>query len=208
MNTLKQIVSSAAGYILFPTVLLCLLSGCGKNNESSQLGTTTPEATIGQSTRSEGGSDEQADQKWKSEMIAHWQKPTAVNGSTGYWLRGRLLDPLPQDLVNTLPEVEGIKLSTTVNQALTPTFSLSAPYAPPAATASGATAFSQASPQLARLSAPGVFQSVSQSAPNAANLGGYVNNEAGQPVQGAVVTIANPDDPSFGRGPGQLARSL
>ena len=126
-------------------------------------------------------------------------QPTAVNGSTGYWLRGRLLDPLPQDPVNTLPEVEGIKLSTTVNQALTPTFSLSAPYAPPAATASGATAFSQASPQLARLSAPGVFQSVSQSAPNAANLGGYVNNEAGQPVQGAVVTIANPDDPSFGQ---------
>ena len=125
-------------------------------------------------------------------------QPAAVNGSTAYWLRGRLTEPLPQDPLNTLPEVESIKLSSTVNQVLTPTFSLSAPYAPPsvAPAGTGTLLFAQVSPQLA---AKFVSQPASQSVPVATNLGGFVNNQAGQPVQGAVVTISNPDDPSFGQ---------
>ena len=130
-------------------------------------------------------------------------QPTTVNGSQGYWLRGRLTEPLPQDPLNTLPEVEGVKLSTTVNQALTPTFSLSAPYAAPATTSAatpGVIGFAQNSPQLvARFAALQGIGFSSQSAPSAANLTGYVNNDAGQPVAGAVVTIDNPDDSSFGQ---------
>jgi len=104
---------------------------------------------------------------------------TNVNGSQAFWLRGRLADPLPQDPLNTLPEVESVKLSNTINQTLAPTFAVSAPYALTAA-ASGEILFA--------------------AAPSAgAVLGGVVRSEAGQPIQGAVVTISNPDDPTFGQ---------
>ena len=101
---------------------------------------------------------------------------TAVNGSTAFWLRGRLLDPLPPDPSKGLPEIDELRLSTTVNRALLPSLAFSAPYAapPPAGT-------------------------VAFVPPAQAGLGGIVKNEAGQPVKGAVVTISNPGDPSFGK---------
>src|SRR5262249_5732807 len=115
---------------------------------------------------------------------------TKVNGSQAFWLRGRLTDPLPQDPLNSVPEVDSIKLNTTINQTLSPVFSVSAPYAPDVSTAV-ALVFSPGFPSS---SAP-----LAATTPSAGSLGGVVKNEAGQPVQGAVVTISNPDDPTFGQ---------
>jgi hypothetical protein len=107
----------------------------------------------------------------------------AVNGIQGFWLRGRLTDPLPPDPGKTLPEVDGIRLTSTVNQTLRPTLAFSPPQ-----------------------SAPQVFGVAVPPPPTQAFLGGAVMNEAGQPIQGAVVTISKPlsklvDDPAFGRLP-------
>ena len=39
---------------------------------------------------------------------------TAVNGVNAFWIRGRLTEPLPPDPSNVLPEIERIRLSTTI----------------------------------------------------------------------------------------------
>ncbi len=45
-------------------------------------------------------------------------KPVAVNGIETFWVRGRLLEPLPADPTQVLPLVESIKLRTVINQPL------------------------------------------------------------------------------------------
>jgi hypothetical protein len=46
---------------------------------------------------------------------------TEVNGINAFWIRGRLTEPLPPDPSNVLPEVERIRLSTTIqSQLITP----------------------------------------------------------------------------------------
>jgi hypothetical protein len=98
-----------------------------------------------------------------------------VNGIQGFWLRGRLTDPLPPDPGKALPDVDSIRLSTTVDQALRASLTFSAPYAGPVFA--------------------GEFASPP---PTQAFLAGIVKNEAGQPVQGAIVSVTNPDDAAFG----------
>jgi hypothetical protein len=100
---------------------------------------------------------------------------TAVNGVQAFWLRGRLTDPLPPDPGKGLPEVDSIRLSTTVNQVLRSALAFSAPYAPP----------------------PQILAYVPQP-PTQAFLAGIVKNEAGQPVQNAVVSVTKPNDAGFG----------
>ena len=43
---------------------------------------------------------------------------TEVNGINAFWIRGRLTEPLPPDPSNVLPEVERIRLSTTIQSQL------------------------------------------------------------------------------------------
>ena len=53
----------------------------------------------------------------------------AVNGSEGFWLRGQLTQPLPADPEKALPEVERVRISSTVDRALTGSLRPSEPYA-------------------------------------------------------------------------------
>ena len=41
-------------------------------------------------------------------------KPTAIDGTENFWVRGRLTEPLVPDPARLLPEVEQLKLSTTI----------------------------------------------------------------------------------------------
>ncbi len=43
---------------------------------------------------------------------------TEVNGVNAFWIRGRLMEPLPPDPTNVLPEVEKIRLSATIRNDL------------------------------------------------------------------------------------------
>jgi hypothetical protein len=45
-------------------------------------------------------------------------KKTTVNGIEAYWVRGRLSEPLPKNPAQVLPEVETIRLSTTIERPL------------------------------------------------------------------------------------------
>src|SRR5262249_13255009 len=103
-----------------------------------------------------------------------------INGSEGYWLRGRLTQALPPDSGQVLPEADTIRLSTTVNRALRGRIRVAEPHVPaPEAVVdpTGAT--------IPAFTSPG-----------AAALGGKVTNEAGHPVTGAVVQLIDPGDPT------------
>ena len=52
----------------------------------------------------------------------------SVADNTGYWIRGRLSEPLPSDAGTALPDVESVRLSTNVTQPLTAALIASAPY--------------------------------------------------------------------------------
>ena len=43
---------------------------------------------------------------------------TSVNGVSGYWIRGRLTQPMPPDPAKPLPEVESIRLGSLVSQSM------------------------------------------------------------------------------------------
>lgn len=98
---------------------------------------------------------------------------TKVNGVAGYWVRGRLDQPLPVDSAHALPEIDAIRISNIVSQ-----------------------------PLLARLAARTIKQLIALRAlvSNAATaeLTGTLLNEAGQPLAGATVVVSDPNDPSFG----------
>jgi uncharacterized phage protein gp47/JayE len=53
---------------------------------------------------------------------------TIVAGNTGYWVRGRLAEPLPADPGTLLPDVESVRLSTTVSRPLNAGLLASPPY--------------------------------------------------------------------------------
>lgn len=107
---------------------------------------------------------------------------TKVNGSDGYWLRARLTEPLPPDPGQSLPEVDTIRLSSTVNGALRGRIAVGKAVAAPAVAseASLLLAYSKAAPT-----------------PNPpSSLGGVVSNAAGRPVEGAIVRLTDPADPT------------
>jgi hypothetical protein len=72
MNMLENNFSLTTGSLFVLAVGLFFLSGCGKNNGTSQL--TAPQPTVEQSTQSESGFDQQAYQKAKDEMVADAEK--------------------------------------------------------------------------------------------------------------------------------------
>jgi uncharacterized phage protein gp47/JayE len=103
-----------------------------------------------------------------------------VNDIDGYWLRARLTDPLPPDPLEALPQVDMIRLSSTVNGALRGRIAVAEP-----TTGSGAAG------GLAATGTPSATPS----------LQGHVLNDAGQPVQGAIVYLsavgATDDRPAY-----------
>jgi hypothetical protein len=107
---------------------------------------------------------------------------TKVNGIDGYWLRARLTEALPPDSGQSLPEVDEIRLSSTVNGALRGRVAVGKAVAPPVAAGH--------EPLL-------LAHNVAALAPNApSSLGGVVTNAAGRPVEGAVVRLTDPADPA------------
>lgn len=118
-----------------------------------------------------------------------------VSGSKKFWLRGRLTEPLPPDPENALPEVEAVRISATVNRALTLALVLSPPYAPVASFSSDA---SNATIGLLARSSGG-REAFAINAASTGGVFGAIRNEAGAPVAGAVVSVTDPNDPALGQ---------
>ena len=106
---------------------------------------------------------------------------TIVNGVEGYWLRARLTQPLPPDPTETLPDVDTIRISSTVNQTLRGRIAVAEPKAPQ---------------QVAVLALAMTTSSSSSPVPTAPSLVGKVTTDAGTPVEGAVVNLYDPADPT------------
>jgi uncharacterized phage protein gp47/JayE len=101
---------------------------------------------------------------------------TTVNGVQGYWIRGRLLQPLPPDPAKLLPEVESIRLSSLVSQPMIGKLTFK--------TAQGKPSRSQLAQVVTQIT-----------------INGSVLNEAGQPLAGAEIVASDPDptDQTFGQ---------
>jgi uncharacterized phage protein gp47/JayE len=99
---------------------------------------------------------------------------TTVNGIEGYWLRARLTQPLPPDPDQSLPEVDAIRLSSTVDRGLRGRIAVAEPRA--------IVQFLRAAMLAAQ--------------PQTPSLGGIVKNAAAQPVEDAIVHLTDPADPA------------
>lgn len=119
-----------------------------------------------------------------------------VSGSKKFWLRGRLTEPLPPDPENALPEVEAVRISATVNRALTLALVLSPPYARATGFSSGT---SNATIALLSGSGQGREAFAINFAASTGGVFGVVRNEAGAPIAGAVVSVTDPNDPALGQ---------
>ena len=108
----------------------------------------------------------------------------AVNGIEGFWLRGQLTQPLPADPEKALPEVERVRISSTVDRALTGTLRPSEPYAPQAVVALLVSDFSFIPAPVA---VPVPFAAM---ASTGFSISGRVLNEASQPIEGATVLLS------------------
>jgi hypothetical protein len=102
---------------------------------------------------------------------------TTVNGSEGYWLRGRLTQPLPPDSGQVLPEADTVRLSSTVDRALRGRIHVAEPHAPKSANTPAS-------------------KSPARSGISTNEIIGTVTNEAGHPIEGAVVQLIDPRDPT------------
>lgn len=98
---------------------------------------------------------------------------TKVNGIDGYWLRGRLTQPLPPDPSESLPLVDSVRISSSVDRALRGRLRVAEPVEAP-----------RGFTRLAAINLPAT-----------PTLGGTVTNEAGQPVESAVVQLIDPAKP-------------
>lgn len=98
-----------------------------------------------------------------------------VHDIDGYWLRARLTQPLPPDPNEALPEVDTIRLSSTVNRAVRGRIGVAEPKA--------------ADPKAS-------FFTHSVAFPATPGLSGKVTNDANQPVEGVIVHLIDPADPS------------
>jgi hypothetical protein len=52
---------------------------------------------------------------------------TVVNGAVGYWIRGRIADPLPAASTQILPEIDNLRLSSIVTQPFRPSLTVLQP---------------------------------------------------------------------------------
>jgi len=100
---------------------------------------------------------------------------TNVDGIDGYWLRARLTEPLPPDPGQSLPQVDTVRLSSTVNGALRGRIAVGKAVAAP--TQDGVLRLLHAAESAVSM-------------PNQpSSLAGVVSNAAGQPVEGAIVRL-------------------
>jgi hypothetical protein len=99
-------------------------------------------------------------------------KKTTVDGVEAFWIRGQLIEPLPQDPSKALPVVEQIRLGTIIKQELKANLT--------------AESLNPAKPLAT--SAPGV---------EAIKFQGKVTNEAGAPLVKVPVRISSPSNPNF-----------
>jgi hypothetical protein len=99
---------------------------------------------------------------------------TEVNGMDGYWIRGRLDQPLPPDPTSPLPDVDAIRISSRVASAMIGHLT------------GAAEAPKSAAPPQAMM------------ASTRTQLEGNLVNDAREPLKDAVVTVSQPDAPSFG----------
>ena len=113
----------------------------------------------------------------------------AVNGSEGFWLRGQLTQPLPADPEKALPEVERVRISSTVDRALTGSLRPSEPYAAQAVLALVVADFSLLSSPVP-LFQPNPAPMMMAMAATGFSINGRVLNEAGQPIEGATVLVS------------------
>lgn len=104
-----------------------------------------------------------------------------VGGIDGYWLRARLAAPLPPDPSQSLPQVDTIRIASTVDGALRGRITVGKAHA---VETSGA----PAGMMLLLVGAPQVAQ-------QPPSLSGVVRNAAGHPVQGALVRLTDSADP-------------
>lgn len=99
---------------------------------------------------------------------------TKVNGFENYWIRARLDEPLPADPDRQLPEVERIRISSSVNRGLR-----------------GRLAVEVQSQGFVVLAQAFSVMSIPMSVPSPnLSIGGRVVNSAGQAVKGATVILA------------------
>jgi uncharacterized phage protein gp47/JayE len=115
---------------------------------------------------------------------------TAVNGATGYWIRGRLTQSLPPDPEKLLPEVESIRISSLVNSSIVAR--LSGKAAQPLRKLNLVRKLDQPALELIVVQ-PVQFAMVGDQP----RLTGTVMNEAQQPLSGATVTVSKPDPHGF-----------
>jgi uncharacterized phage protein gp47/JayE len=106
----------------------------------------------------------------------------AVNNVKGYWIRTRLVQPLPPGAVAALPVIDSIRISSIVKQLLSAKLSSSA--------------LTQLNIDLIRKRF--LTLGLPLTPVPAVSLGGQVVNDAGQPIGSATVTITDPNEPGFG----------
>ncbi len=103
---------------------------------------------------------------------------TTVDGRSGFWLRGRVTDPLPTDPDCTLPEAESVRLSSSVQQPLRGTLEVAKP------ASAGVVAYVMSSSPVPHAPVPLV------NIPAATfSVSGHVRTKAEQPVAGAIVAM-------------------
>jgi hypothetical protein len=105
---------------------------------------------------------------------------TTVNGVKGYWIRGRLIQPLPPDPAKPLPEVENLRISSLVSQPMVGRIN-------------------PTTGNLRQAEAPSLRTLGFINAPAQLRLRGKVLNEAGQPLNKASVVVSDPKDSGFGQ---------
>jgi uncharacterized phage protein gp47/JayE len=113
---------------------------------------------------------------------------TSVGGVQGYWIRGRLTEPLPVDPAKPLPEVESVRINSLVSQPL-----ITRLYG--TATQPLLTVV----PVVSRPSFASFLQPTEAATQTSPSLTGSLVNEAGQPLAGATVVLSDPNDTSFGQ---------
>jgi uncharacterized phage protein gp47/JayE len=103
---------------------------------------------------------------------------TSVNGVAGYWIRGRLIQPLPPDPATPLPEVESIRISSLVSEPM----------------------IGRLTAKTAIVQVPILFNSFTALVtPAQVSLAGRVVNEADQPLANCNIVVTDPEDAAFGQ---------
>lgn len=123
---------------------------------------------------------------------------TSVNGLSNYWIRGRLTEPMPPDPAEPFAEVESIRISSLVSQPLAARLTGAVKRPPPPEPGSPAAPATELARPLSSISLEGDLPLEAMLAVSQPPLTGALTNEAGHPLRGASVVVADPKSPSYG----------